>query len=149
MGSVGIQSYELIIPITLDLSNNEVIALKDKLDSFTPLGIKLIANDYNGVDILEVPTWFIEGYEKIYTEEIVKYILQDKDVNIIDIKDSLAKSLACKHSIKANKYINMNEINILLRDLEQCQNPYTCPHGRPVIIKFTQTDIEKMFKRIM
>ena len=45
--------------------------------------------------------------------------------------------------------INMNEITILLRDLEHCQNPYTCPHGRPVIIKFTQSDIEKMFKRIM
>lgn len=149
MGSVDVQSIELIIPITLELSNTEVIALKDMLHRFEPLGIKLIPNEYNGVDILEVPTWFVEGYEKIYTEEIVKFLLQGKDVSIMDIKDSLAKSLACKHSIKANKYINMNEINILLRDLEQCKNPYTCPHGRPVIIKFTQQEIEKMFKRIM
>jgi len=149
MSNVDINVYELLIPITLGLTNSEVIGLKDKLTNFNSFGIKLVPNDFNGVDITHVPTWFAEGYEREYTEEIVRYVLDGKDITIGTVRDSLAKSLSCKHSIKANKYINKVEILQLLRDLELCTNPYTCPHGRPVIIKFTQNEIEKMFKRIM
>ncbi len=149
MSSVEIRTTELLIPITLNLSNQEVLALSDNLEIFEPLGLKLITNQYNGVDILSVPTWFPKDYERVYTEEIVKYVLDGKDVTIGTIRDSLAKNLSCKHSIKANKYINKSEIEKLLADLANCENPYTCPHGRPVTIKFTQTEIEKMFKRIM
>ena len=149
MASANIETYQLLIPITLDLSNQEVIALKDQLRLLIPLGIELVINQVNTIDITKIPTWFIEGYERIYTEEIVKYILEGKDIGIMNVKDSLAKSLSCKHSIKGNKFINKNEIEKLLKDLENCQNPYTCPHGRPTIIKFTQNEIEKLFLRIM
>ncbi len=149
MASAKIETYDLLIPITLDLANQEALALKDNLELLTPLGIGLQINENNTVDILRVPTWFIEGYERIYTEEIIRFILEGKDIGIMKVKDSLAKSLSCKHSIKANKYLNKNEIERLLHDLENCQNPYTCPHGRPTIIKFTQNEIEKLFLRIM
>jgi DNA mismatch repair protein MutL len=108
-----------------------------------------VDNKHQGLDITHVPTWFAEGYEGIYTEEMVSHILDYKDLSIQSVVDSLAKELSCKHSIRANKYINKNEIEVLLRDLEQAKNPYTCPHGRPVIIHFTPEEIEKMFKRIM
>ncbi|MFK5882747.1 MAG: DNA mismatch repair endonuclease MutL [Candidatus Izemoplasma sp.] len=149
MANPKINTYELLIPITLDLSNAEVIALKDSLSDLELFGIKLISNSTSTVDVTTVPSWFIEGYERSYTEEMIKYILEGKDVTIGDIKNQLAKDLSCKHSIKANHFINKNEIKKLLFDLENCQNPYTCPHGRPTIIKFTQTEVEKMFKRIM
>lgn len=149
MSSIEIINQELIIPITLDLSNSEIIALQNKLHLLQPLGIHAVVNQFNGLDITHVPTWFNPGFEGMYTEEIIRYILEGKDVTLGDIRDSLAINLSCKHSIKANKYINTNEINKLLYDLEQCENPYTCPHGRPVIIKFTQNDVEKMFKRVM
>jgi DNA mismatch repair protein MutL len=148
-GNVSVDTMELLIPITLELSNSEVIALTDSFEQFLPLGIKLKVNGFHGVDITHVPTYFPQGFEKDYTEEIVKYVLSGKDISVAEIRDGLAKNLSCKHSIKANKYINRNEIDSLLYDLEQCSNPYTCPHGRPVIIKFTVTEIEKMFKRIM
>src|SRR5699024_10794624 len=51
--------------------------------------------------------------------------------------------------IKANHYLDMNEMNQLLNELRTCEDPFTCPHGRPVIIHFTTYEIEKMFKRIM
>ena len=149
MANVKIETYELIIPITLDLSNKEVIELKGLLDKFIPLGINLEINQMQTIDITKVPTWFVEGYERIYTEEIVKFILDGKNTGIMDVKDSLAKSLSCKHSIKANKFINKNEVDKLFHDLENCENPYTCPHGRPTIIKFTKDEIEKLFLRIM
>lgn len=149
MSSVKIESTDLLIPMTLDLSNQEVLQLADSFQIFETLGIGLEINQAQAVDIVRVPTWFVEGYELIYTEEIIKYVLEGQDVRVGEIIDSLAKSLSCKHSIKANKFINQNEITKLLKDLDQCVNPYTCPHGRPTIIHLTQTEIEKMFKRIM
>lgn len=149
MSSPKIETYQLLIPITLNLSNNEVFELKDKLDIFSPLGLKFEINQVQSLDIIQVPTWFVEGYEGIYTEEIVKYVLEGKDITIGQIKDSLAKNLSCKHSIKANKYINKDEIKKLLVDLDNCVNPFTCPHGRPTIINFSVAEIEKLFMRIM
>lgn len=149
MSSPKIETYQLLIPITLDLSNSEVFELKDKFDIFSPLGIKFKVSNVQAIDITEVPTWFLEGYEGIYTEEIVRYVLEGKDITIGQVKDSLAKNLSCKHSIKANKYINKNEITKLLLDLDNCTNPFTCPHGRPTIINFTVSEIEKLFMRIM
>ncbi len=149
MSSPKIETYQLLIPITLNLSNSEVFELKDKFNIFNPLGIKFEISEVQSIDITQVPTWFVEGYEGIYTEEIVRYVLEGKDITIGQVKDSLAKNLSCKHSIKANKYINKNEIKKLLLDLDNCVNPFTCPHGRPTIINFTTTEIEKMFMRIM
>jgi DNA mismatch repair protein MutL len=143
-----IETYELIIPITLDLSNSEVLALSENIETTKQFGLTIIDNKHNGVDITHVPTWFREGFEREYAEEMIMYILEGKDITIGNVRDELAKSLSCKHSIKANKYINQNEIEKLLRDLEACMNPYTCPHGRPVIIHFTVSEIERMFKRI-
>lgn len=147
-GNVEIQTQELLIPMTLNLSNHEVLRLSDQLDQFAKLGIEAKPNDFQGIDIYTVPTWFPENYELLYTEEIAKYVLEGMDVSVKDARDSLAKNLSCKHSIKANKYINKNEIDVLLKDLSNCDNPYTCPHGRPVIIHFTVSEIEKLFKRI-
>ncbi len=147
-GAVAIERQKLLIPITLDLSNAEVLRLADQLDRFEPLGVVATVNDHNGIDILEVPSWFPSGYELIYAEEIARYVLEGRDVRVTDIRDDLAKNLSCKHSIKANKYINHKEIERLLSDLSGCDNPYTCPHGRPVIIHFTVSEIEKMFHRI-
>jgi len=148
MSAPNIETYELMIPITLDLSSQEVIALEGELSKLEQFGIKAKLNLHQGIDITHVPTWFAKGYEGIYTEEMISHLLEFKDLSIRNVVDHLAKELSCKHSIRANKYINQNEIDVLLKDLQQTFNPYTCPHGRPVIIHFTPEEIEKLFKRI-
>ncbi len=148
-GNITVYKTKLLIPFKLDLSNTEILTISDKLSLVKELGLELNINDELGVNVLSVPDWFPKGYELIYTEEIIKYLLEDKTVSVKIIREGLAKNLSCKHSIKANKYINTNEIAKLLNDLAKCENPYTCPHGRPILIKWTQTEIEKMFKRIM
>jgi DNA mismatch repair protein MutL len=56
-------------------------------------------------------------------------------------------SRACRSSVKANAVIKDGEAEALMRDLARCDNPYTCPHGRPVFIKYTKSRLEKLFKR--
>ena len=55
--------------------------------------------------------------------------------------------MACKMSIKANTSITMDEMESLIKDLRKCKNPFNCPHGRPTVIYYSITDLEKLFKR--
>ena len=70
-------------------------------------------------------------------------------MNNILIKDDRFAIMACKSAIKANDRIQNIEIESLFKQLEKCENPYTCPHGRPTMVEISKVEIEKMFKRIM
>ena len=63
--------------------------------------------------------------------------------------DRTAATLACRMSIKANDYISLEEAKKVLDDLRTCENPFTCPHGRPTIIAYSNYELEKMIKRVM
>lgn len=57
--------------------------------------------------------------------------------------------LSCKMAIKANQNISISEMEALINDLRKCENPYTCPHGRPTVIFYSNYELEKLFKRAM
>ena len=57
--------------------------------------------------------------------------------------------MSCNKSIKANHYLDKQQMERLIEDLRKADNPFTCPHGRPVLIHFTTYEVEKMFKRVM
>lgn len=142
-------SYELLLPIKLDYTTSEAILINDHLHEILKLGIKI--EDFGGgaFTVREVPIWLFRGREKEFIEEIIYHIINNKKMEKHQFLDSLAKSLACKKSIKGNEYVNQLEIDYLLQDLSKCENPYTCPHGRPVIIKFSKNEIERWFKRVV
>ena len=83
-----------------------------------------------------------------YVEEIITKVINNKKSSKIEFLDGLAKSLACKRSIKGNEFASKMQIEYLLEDLAKCKNPYTCPHGRPIMIKYSKYEIEKWFKRV-
>ena len=85
---------------------------------------------------------------KDYVEEIIIQVINEKKSTKEAFLDNLSKSLACKRSIKANEFLSATQISYLLEDLIKCSNPYTCPHGRPIIIKHSKYQVEKWFKRI-
>ncbi len=82
-------------------------------------------------------------------ETILQQVILDNKVDIGKLRESVAIMMSCKGSIKANQYINEYEIKELLQSHGYCEQPYTCPHGRPIIVKITKYEIEKLFKRVM
>jgi len=142
--------YELLVPMHLDLSNEQALlvdeAIVQKLMGF---GIKLSQKSATGFLINSVPSWFPKGYEVSYTETIVSKFSAGQDIDKKMVRDELAKLLSCKHSLKANKYVNHAEAESLVHNLRDCKNPYTCLHGRPILVLIAIGDIEKWFKRIM
>lgn len=141
-------NYELLIPIKLNYTASEVVLIEEKMEAINRLGIEL--EDFGGgtYTVRKVPIWLIRGREKEFVEEIINHVINDKKQEKYQFLDSIAKSLACKKSVKANDYLSKIEIDYLLEDLEKCEKPFTCPHGRPVIVKFSKYEIEKWFKRV-
>jgi len=90
-----------------------------------------------------------KGEERELLLEMVELVLQDKSLDIARLREKSAILAACKASLKANDHLSREEIESLLRQLGECASPFTCPHGRPIIVSFSSYELEKMFKRVM
>ena len=99
--------------------------------------------------VRSIPVWAQKLDAKSIVETILHQVILDNQVDIGKLRESVAIMMSCKGSIKANQYINEYEIKELLQSLCYCEQPYTCPHGRPIIVKMTKYEIEKLFKRVM
>ncbi len=141
--------YDLLYPFNLQFSPSDAIKVNEHMDEINNLGIVL--EDFGGgaFTVRRIPIWIVRGSEQEFVEEIITQIIANTKKTKFEFLDFLAKQLACKKSIKGNEYHNALEIDYLLDDLAKTSNPYTCPHGRPVVIKFTLDQIEKWFKRIV
>ncbi|CUP49147.1 DNA mismatch repair protein mutL [Turicibacter sanguinis] len=142
-------SVELLIPIVLKYSTNELLLLKERLPSLVKFGFEIEEFGGQSLVVRRIPVWAQKLDVKSIVETILHQIILDNKVDIGKLRESVAIMMSCKGSIKANQYINDFEIKELLQSLCYCEQPYTCPHGRPIIVKITKYEIEKLFKRVM
>ena len=143
------KKYELLVPINLQYSKRDYLLVLDHLDEIEHLGIELEEFGLNSFNIRVIPNWIFRGREKEFLDQIIDDIIHSKKTEREEFLDSLAINLACKKSIKASDRLSKEEVIALLKDLEQTKNPYTCPHGRPTIVKLNKYELEKMFKRVV
>ncbi len=142
------QKTELIVPIVLTFTPSEALYINDHLDEFLNVGFKLEQIGQNDFAIRELPLWaHIDDIDDIIYQ-ILAMMIEKRTIDVMAFRDYICKQISCKASIKANHRINQDEVNSLIKGLNNCKNPYTCPHGRPTIIKFRPEDLEKMFERI-
>ena len=142
------ENIHLLLPLTMELTNNEYIVLKENFDFLKNMGFDIAEFGINSVIIKAHPTWLTKGFEDLQIRKILELVAsKEKDFDLAKFNDHLAATLACKASIKANTDLSINEMEALIDDLRKCHNPFNCPHGRPTIITFTKYDLEKMFKR--
>jgi len=145
-----VSTTSLLIPITIELSNSEFLKLKQEENTLKEMGFHIEEFGVNTFIIKEHPTWLKEGYEEESIRRIIDLIIGGlSGFDRVKFNESIAITLACKMSIKANMHISHEEMEELLDELCACDNPYNCPHGRPTIIKFSIYDLERMFKRSM
>ena len=137
-----------IVPIVIELPQNEILSLKENENIFDSLNIKYEEFGTSSIRIISHPTWFTEGKEEQIIRQIIEMILnKGHDFTLEKFRDNLAKMVACKMSIKGNTFIDKPSMESLINDLRKCKNPYNCPHGRPAIIHFSIKKKKKMFHR--
>ena len=143
------ESIPLLIPFNLELKKEESLTIMNHLKDLESVGLILESSGVNSYFVREIPVWIKANNPEVMIEKIIYFLLERNEFNLTVLRDSLAKQMACKASIKANEYVSSEGVQTLLRDLDKCENPYNCPHGRPVFVKITNYEIEKMFKRVV
>ena len=146
LGSADASSMELLVPITLSYPMSDLVRLKEHLPRLIEFGFDVEEFGENDLIVRKTPVW-AKNDAKSVIETMITVTLAEKEVNLAKLREEVAIMMSCKRSIKANQYINENEVKALLEALCRCEQPYTCPHGRPVIVKMTNYEIERLFKR--
>ena len=140
---------ELLVPIILNFSSLEIVKINKYINELKAIGLELEEFGGNSYKISVIPGWIIPGTEVESVQELINKIINQEKVNKLVLYDELAKSMSCKKSLKANMHILNEEVTTLLNELDKCEMPFTCPHGRPTLIKFTKYELEKLFKRVI
>ena len=138
---------QMLIPMTFDFSVEEAAEIRNNFEKFTELGIDFEEFGDNSYVVREFPGWIEEDEEMI--KIIVEKVLNNNKITFNELRNDAIAMASCKMSIKANQILSEVEMNKVISDLYKCKNPFTCPHGRPIITKMEKKDLEKMFKRIV
>lgn len=143
------QQQPLLIPITVECSPAEAEVLKLYIDYLQQWGLQI--EPFGGATFLvrSYPAWFPEGKPEELIFEIIDWLKEHGKVDVAMLRDAGAKMMSCKAAIKANRHLRQDEMEGLLKQLDHCENPFTCPHGRPIFVHFSTYELEKMFKRVM
>lgn len=144
-----VEKIPLLIPIQIELPQNEFIIVKEHLDLLNEIGIETEIFGSNTFIVRSHPPFLKENLEKEEISQIFEIITNNESFSKEKFIDHTAATMACKMSIKANNFIDVDEAKYLIDELRKCNNPFNCPHGRPTIVTFTKYDLEKMFKRVM
>lgn len=143
------ERQSLLLPLTFHYSADEAIILKENLHALQEVGVFLEDFGQSSFVVREHPTWFPKGFEQEIIEELIEQVLKTRRADVKKLREEAAIMMSCKKSIKANYYLTKEQMVVLLNDLRKADNPFTCPHGRPVMIHFSTYEVEKMFKRVM
>ena len=139
----NIITQELLSPQVLELKPEQSIKLKENLEEINKLGFAIEEFGDNSYIIRTVPTIF----SKVQPNELVLEVINNLNKPIKEIKEKILTKMACVNSIKAGDICSVPEIQNLLYKLDKCSLPYTCPHGREIIITITKDELERMFRR--
>jgi DNA mismatch repair protein MutL len=149
VGQVQSELQEMLVPLTFEYSTDEYVKITEHQNELEKVGVFLEEFGLNSFIVRSHPQWFPQGEEKEIIEEMIEQLLSMKKVDIKKLREEAAIMMSCKASIKANRHLRNDEIQALLDDLRKASDPFTCPHGRPIIVHYSSYDMEKMFKRVM
>ena len=139
---------QMLIPLMFDFSVDEAVEVRNNLEKFEELGIVFEEFGDNSYVVREFPGWIEEDEEQMI-KIIVEKVLRNNNITFNELRNDAIAMASCKMSIKANQVLTDVEMKKVISDLYECKNPFTCPHGRPIITKMEKKDLEKMFKRIV
>jgi DNA mismatch repair protein MutL len=140
----------LLIPQDVELSAGEVMLLERELPQLARAGFILEPFGPDAYAITAVPALLPEGdYRPVVRQWIAELADVDRSQSLRHHIDERLATIACHSVIRANRKLAIDEMRALLRDLDQIEFATQCPHGRPVLVEFSRSELEKLFKRVL
>lgn len=145
--NVNIQQH-LLMPFIFNFSQTEMMVISDFMDKFEKIGIYLELMGPTSYKLESYPDWmYYEEVERTVLD-LIELFQRNKELTVQQIKEQSIIMQSCRGAIKANHYLDERQAIQLIQDMDGLDDPYHCPHGRPVFVEFNQTTLEKLFKRI-
>ena len=138
---------DLLVPIKIELPSHEYLIVRNNFSILEEYGFICEEFGINTILIRSHPNWIYDDVAEECVRKVVDIIATKESFDFDQFVWRMASTMACRMSIKANDYISYDDQVYLLNELRKCENPFTCPHGRPTIITYTKYDLEKLFKR--
>lgn len=138
---------DLLVPIKIELPSHEYLVVKNNFSILEEYGFICEEFGLNTILIRSHPNWIMDDVAEECVRKVVDIIATKESFDFDQFVWRMASTMACRMSIKANDYISYDDQVWLLNELRKCENPFTCPHGRPTVITYTKYDLEKLFKR--
>ncbi len=145
--ALGVQSQDLLVPEVLELTHGEADSLSAILEALSDMGLRIEPFGGTCFVVKAVPVLLGEKNIKPLVLELIETFRQEGGLNAL--QDACLISMACHSALRANKQMNRQEMVRLLEDLEECDNPLHCPHGRPSMVSFDELQLKKLFKRLV
>ena len=147
----GVSGQRLLAPIVLDVDSRELEIIRDNKETFEKMGFDIQEFGKNSALVYETPLISDEEDIKALALEVISVMGDSRPLGILSFEERILDTISCKYAIKANKKLSLIEMEALVKDVEELEGAgiTTCPHGRPIKVKFTKREIEKLFKRIV
>ena len=138
---------DLLVPIRIELRKDEFILAKERFNLLEEYGFSIDEFGENTIIVRSHPNWIPEEKSEEIIRKLVDIIIDKGKFDFDQFIWRIAATTACRMSVMAGDYISKEEMEWILENIRYCDNPFTCPHGRPSIITYTKYELEKLFKR--
>ena len=138
---------DLLVPIRIELRKDEFILAKERFSMLEEYGFTIDEFGENTLLVRSHPAWIPEDRAEDIIRKIVDIIIEKGKFDFDQFIWRIAATTACRMSVMAGDYISKEEQEYILENIRYCDNPFTCPHGRPSIITYTKYELERLFKR--
>ncbi|MSR65699.1 MAG: DNA mismatch repair endonuclease MutL [Verrucomicrobiae bacterium] len=146
--SQPVPSQKLLMPETIETDHRDAAFLRENLETLQHMGIGIHEFGDRTFAIDALPPFFKKGNFRQLFRNIVDELREaGRDVPRGRLSEQMVATTVCRHAVKANDPLKTEELIRLLGDLQRCDLPYTCPHGRPTMIQLSYTELEKKFGR--
>jgi DNA mismatch repair protein MutL len=146
--SAGIPVQHLAVPLTINLSRREALLLGEHCASFAASGWEIAPFGGESFVVRAIPAVLVnKSYEQILRDMIDELVNQSVSRRLLVQQDHVTITNACKMAVKAGDPLTIEEMTGLLEQLAETENPYLCPHGRPIVVTISFHELDKQFKR--
>ena len=145
--SESIPMQELLMPMHMDVSEEELTLAEEQRDALLDLGFQVDQGGPTSLRIDGHPVDIIESKVPEILQYVFSYMHDHQSPSAAQLRHEMLAYASCRGAIKAGHNLNLVQIDALLQDLFSTEKPYVCPHGRPTIIKFTPDELGKLFLR--